>query len=124
MLCALYRKKGRNNRSSGLWCNRKLHEPHLCKMVAITNQTTNGTKTIIQRGRNGKQSRRTTLLHRPTGSNRKNHYSSTILPSRPRGTQGNLRICLVRSSTAKNRLETRMDRPHTTPHNSTGGKCE
>ena len=56
------------------------------------------------------------LLHRSTSTNGRAKCQPMILPIWSRGTQSNPWLSMVCSHAAQDRLETRVDRPHTTAH--------
>src|SRR6266404_1948138 len=85
-------------------------------MAKTTHKKTTIPKKTIQCRRNRKQGGTATVLHRPRHPHWLDQYQYEVLPYTARRTQGDLRLPLVRSSTTQDRLEKRLDRPHTTAH--------
>src|SRR5712672_317677 len=76
-------------------------------------------ETTVQRRRIDKQNGHAEALHGSGSTNRHKVHKHALLLGRFRRTQNNLRLSMVRSKPAEDRLGTRMDRyDTTTPHSS------
>src|SRR6267142_3562231 len=92
-------------------------------MAQTPHQTTTHSANPIKHGWNGKQEWKITILHQPRCSNRHHKNYTTILPIRSGRTQSNLGLPMVLSNATTYRLETRMDRSHSTTNCLLSPKC-
>src|SRR5712671_789052 len=91
-------------------------------MVETTIQTPSLRETTVQRRWIDKQNGHAEALHGPGSTNRQKAHKHALLLGRSWRTQSDLRLSMVHSEPAEDRLGTRMDRYNTTtPHSS---KCQ
>src|SRR5712671_6960753 len=91
-------------------------------MVETTIQTPSLRETTVQRRWINKQNGHAEALHGPGSTNRQKAHKHALLLGRSWRTQSDLRLSMVHSEPAEDRLGTRMDRyDTTTPHSS---KCQ
>src|SRR5712675_1455291 len=97
----------------------ELYKLELRQMAETTIQTPPLRKTTAQRRWIDKQDGRAKVLLRPGSTNGHQAHKHELLPGRFRRTQSDLRLSMVRSEPAENRLGTRVDRHDAvTPHYS------
>src|SRR6266853_2692709 len=85
-------QKSRNYCTVRLRCNRKLHEPTLCKIPPPADQNSCRTPEAVQCGWNPKPSRRSKVLHQYEHKDRGQESKPTILPHRLRQSQNNPQV--------------------------------
>src|SRR5712671_6197751 len=109
---SLHSRRTSKNRSPNLtrlWSDGELHKPELCQMVETTIQTPSLRETTVQCRWIDKQNGHAEVLHGPGSTNGQKAHKHALLLGRPWRTQSDLRLPMVRSKPAKDRLGTRMD---------------
>src|SRR5712672_380292 len=91
-------------------------------MVEATIQTPSLRETTVQRRWIDKQNGHAEVLHGPGSTNRQKAHKHALLLGRPWRTQSDLRLPMVRSKPAEDRLGTRVDRYNATAPRSS--KCQ
>src|SRR5882672_12404371 len=109
---SLHSRRTSKNRSPNLvrlGSDGELYKPELCQMVETTIQTPPLRETTVQRRWIDKQNGHAEVLHGPGSTNRQKAHKHALLPCRSWRTQSDLRLSMVRSKPAEDRLGTRMD---------------
>src|SRR5258708_27439977 len=85
-------------------------------MAQTPYQATPEASQTVQRRRNRESKQRPLLLHYPECPDQVHYRPSPVLPLRPWRTQSHPWLPVVCSDATKDRLETRLDQPHSPPH--------